>query len=359
MTPDREAVRAALESLLAELTAAARREPVAGAAPSGAAPMEGAVGAVAAVDHPAWAEGPVVLAAGRTHLPGTRPEPPAPVSPATRMDLASVTKVVTALTALRLVEDGVLDLDAPVAETLDGSDPRITARHLLTHTAGFPPTLPLWEAPDREAGLARVRTAAPVTEPGTVHEYSCIGFMRLGLLLEALTARPLPELALTLVLEPTGAAGAHWIGTPRGATHDEAAWALGGVGNAGIHADMAALLAVGRGLADRSPGTRALPRLARAAAHRSAPGRGHHGPGVAAGARGAPRPGRRSTGPGRTGARAQRLLRRHRGGRAGLGGRVGATEQSGAPRPSMVHGRGHPAPARGARAQPLMLISSA
>lgn len=78
--------------------------------------------------------------------------------------------------------------------------------------------------------------------------------MRLGLLLEALTARPLPELALTLVLEPTGAAGAHWIGTPRGATHDEAAWALGGVGNAGIHADMAALLAVGRGLADRSPG---------------------------------------------------------------------------------------------------------
>lgn len=102
--------------------------------------------------------------------------------------------------------------------------------------------------------------------------------MRLGLLLEALTARPLPELARTLVLGPTGAAGAHWIGTPRGtvpepltaaateagdvpgrgtprgATHDEAAWALGGVGNAGIHADMAALLAIGRGLADRSPG---------------------------------------------------------------------------------------------------------
>lgn len=101
--------------------------------------------------------------------------------------------------------------------------------------------------------------------------------MRLGLLLEALTARPLPELARTLVLEPAGAAGAHWIaaprgclpepltaaateagevpgrGTPRGATHDEAAWALGGVGNAGIHADAGALLAIGRVLAGRSP----------------------------------------------------------------------------------------------------------
>lgn len=58
--------------------------------------------------------------------------------------IGSITKVWTATIAMQLAEEGVLDLDAPVAETLPElrlADPEIaktvTMRHLLTHTSGI------------------------------------------------------------------------------------------------------------------------------------------------------------------------------------------------------------------------------
>jgi len=56
--------------------------------------------------------------------------------------IGSISKVFTATIVMQLVEEGELDLDAPVRDVLDFSlptsfDEPITMRHLLTHTAGF------------------------------------------------------------------------------------------------------------------------------------------------------------------------------------------------------------------------------
>jgi CubicO group peptidase (beta-lactamase class C family) len=60
----------------------------------------------------------------------------------TRYAVYSITKAVTALAALRLVDQGRLDLDAPVRAYLDGwseqrPDREVKVSHLLSHTAGF------------------------------------------------------------------------------------------------------------------------------------------------------------------------------------------------------------------------------
>lgn len=269
-----------LEQLVGDLTSAAR------SAPPGVAVVEGAAAAVAAVDR---AEGRSRAVAGSTALfgaDGTRLADGSaqitPVGEGTAFDMASVTKVVTALTAATLIDEGLLDPESPVAEYLlagppASPHPEITVRHLLSHTAGLPPVMPLWQIDGgREDRLAAIGRAELTAAPGTAHAYSCIGFILLGVLLEGLTDTPLPELARRRVLDPAGAMTAGWApsqdvaaeaaateyqddpprGLVRGSTHDETAWSLGGSGNAGLFATLEDALAIGRVLAGRAPGPR-------------------------------------------------------------------------------------------------------
>jgi CubicO group peptidase (beta-lactamase class C family) len=67
-----------------------------------------------------------------------------PVAPETLFQVGSISKIFTATLAMTLVDDGLLDLDAPIVTyvpeaALSDADARarITARHLLTHTSGF------------------------------------------------------------------------------------------------------------------------------------------------------------------------------------------------------------------------------
>jgi CubicO group peptidase (beta-lactamase class C family) len=69
---------------------------------------------------------------------------PLPVDADTLFQIGSITKTFTASAIMRLVEQGRIDLDAPVRGYVPGlrlADPsvteRVTLRHLLTHTAGF------------------------------------------------------------------------------------------------------------------------------------------------------------------------------------------------------------------------------
>jgi CubicO group peptidase (beta-lactamase class C family) len=145
--------------------------------------------------------GRALLALDRGSLWGAADAPR--VTPASRYDLASLTKLVTSTVALRLVAAGALDLDRPVADLLGGrltpDHAGITPRHLLAHTSGLPAWAPLWERGDvQQVALG----TSPVAPPGAAHVYSDLGFLWLGAALEVAGGAPLALLARAEVLDP-------------------------------------------------------------------------------------------------------------------------------------------------------------
>lgn len=116
----------------------------------------------------------------------------------TVFEAASLTKPVTATIAMQLVEQGRLDLDAPLVEysTKKFTDDhpewltQVTARHVLTHTTGFPN----W----RPVGKPLTFTRAP----GLRFSYSGEGFSYLQAVIEELTDSSLDEVARERVFDP-------------------------------------------------------------------------------------------------------------------------------------------------------------
>ena len=130
--------------------------------------------------------------------------PNTPVTPATLFDLASVTKAVATTTmAMLLYERGLLELDAPIIGTVPeflidstgNSGPRrheVTFRMLLAHSSGLPAYEKLFlKARSREELLAAALTVPLSADPGTLAEYSDIGFIILGLAVERLAQEKL------------------------------------------------------------------------------------------------------------------------------------------------------------------------
>lgn len=120
-----------------------------------------------------------------------------PVVAETVFEAASLTKPVVAYTTLRLVDQGVIDLDEPLWSLLPyerlAHDPRarsITARHVLSHTSG----LPNWGGTPLEMNFA----------PGEGWNYSGEGYVFLGQALEVRTGRRLEELVREQCFEPLG-----------------------------------------------------------------------------------------------------------------------------------------------------------
>ena len=125
----------------------------------------------------------------------TKSEGGAPVTPGTVFQLSSISKTFTATAILQLVEQGKVDLDAPVTKYLpyfvlaDGRQDEITVRHLLTHRSGLPDsdwtnTAVFKEARSDEKALEdQVRSAREVSlpfDPGTQFAYSGMGYEALG-----------------------------------------------------------------------------------------------------------------------------------------------------------------------------------
>ncbi|MEM9496202.1 MAG: serine hydrolase domain-containing protein [Pseudomonadota bacterium] len=127
--------------------------------------------------------------------------PGIPADADTRMNVASITKTVVAETALRLADKGAINLDEPMADYwVDPDikdDPRtqkLTARHALTHSTGFPN----WRFFRSDRKLVFMH------EPGAAHSYSGEGFEYLARYMEAKLGRPLPDLVASEVFEPIG-----------------------------------------------------------------------------------------------------------------------------------------------------------
>lgn len=133
-----------------------------------------------------------------------------------RYRIASISKVLTAVVVLKLVEQGRLGIDQVVGWDLAGyvgaapTDPRlggITVRRLLSHTAGLGlgDTLTFGAVvPSCPVAAQRLLTGTLSYNPGTGYVYANLGYCLLGLLVEQVTGRPYTDVVQEVVLTPLG-----------------------------------------------------------------------------------------------------------------------------------------------------------
>jgi len=144
----------------------------------------------------------------------TNADHPLPVTDGTLHQIGSITKTFTGTLAMRLVEQGALDLDAPIRSYLPDfavADSEATAhatiRHLLTHTGGWVGDV-FDDTGDGEDALeiyvARMGRLEQLAPTGTVWSYNNAGFAVLGRIIEVVTGRPFAEVLREMLLEPLG-----------------------------------------------------------------------------------------------------------------------------------------------------------
>jgi CubicO group peptidase (beta-lactamase class C family) len=132
-----------------------------------------------------------------------------------KLRLGSVNKIFTTVAVLQLVEKGMIDLDAPLAEYLTAYPnqdlaSRVTPRHLLTHSGGtgniFDPEYAeqVKGARTHSDYLAIFGTRELAFEPGTNTVYSNYGFILLGAIIEQLTGESYYDWVRVQVFEPAG-----------------------------------------------------------------------------------------------------------------------------------------------------------
>jgi CubicO group peptidase (beta-lactamase class C family) len=129
-------------------------------------------------------------------------------------DLASLTKVVaTTSMGMILYERGLLDLDTPVVSIIPQfktDDPRrqeVSIRMLLAHSSGLPAYEKLFlKAHDRDELLSAAFRVPLKHDPGTIAEYSDIGFIILGVALERLAQDALDHFCRQEIFGPLGMA---------------------------------------------------------------------------------------------------------------------------------------------------------
>ncbi len=141
----------------------------------------------------------------------------APVDADTVFRIASMTKSFTAMAILKLRDAGKLSLDDPAERyvpELKGlrypstDSPRITIRHLLTHSEGFPEDNPWGDqqlSETDEQFSQMMRGGIPFsTAPGTAYEYSNYGFAILGRIVSQVSGKPYDEYMTENILAPLG-----------------------------------------------------------------------------------------------------------------------------------------------------------
>ena len=133
--------------------------------------------------------------------------------------IASMTKSFTAMAILALRDEGKLALDDPVERYVPElaslaypttDSPKITIRHLLSHSEGFPEDNPWGDQQlalsDAQLG-AMLRRGIPFSNaPGVAYEYSNYGFMILGRVVSRASGMPYEQFVTARILKPLGMA---------------------------------------------------------------------------------------------------------------------------------------------------------
>jgi CubicO group peptidase (beta-lactamase class C family)/D-alanyl-D-alanine dipeptidase len=143
------------------------------------------------------------------------PERKIPASAGTVYRVGSVSKLITDLAVMQLVEQRRLDLDAPVTRYLPEFSPRnpfetpITLRMLMSHRSGLvrePPVGHYFDPspPTLAVVVQSLNTTTLVNKPGTHTKYSNAGIAVVGLVVERLRGEPFPETVRRTLLDPLG-----------------------------------------------------------------------------------------------------------------------------------------------------------
>lgn len=148
-----------------------------------------------------------------------------PMLPSTWHNIASVTKVATSIGLMKLVEDGRLLMEFPVARVLPELDTpklgKITLQHLLTHTSGLAPDpgsdgepdpdhAGFWQILSHPDWVRRIAALEPTTAPGEAWRYCSLGFALLGEVIARTTGEPFARWMAREVLEPAGLRETFW-----------------------------------------------------------------------------------------------------------------------------------------------------
>jgi CubicO group peptidase (beta-lactamase class C family) len=135
-----------------------------------------------------------------------------PVTGETLFEAASMTKPVFAYTVMKLVDEGGIDLDRPLSDymqerTLPDQPLRalITARMVLSHTAGFPN----WRKGEEE----RDGPLPVYFRPGTRFSYSGEGIYYLQRIMERITGQPIAVFARKTLFDPLGMSRTSYVWT--------------------------------------------------------------------------------------------------------------------------------------------------
>jgi len=139
-----------------------------------------------------------------------------PMETDTRFQLASTTKMFTAAAVLSMVDAGELDLDAGVDAVVTEApigapyDQVVTLHQLLSHTAGYPTWFPDGSFASYELDRYFANNAdQPLwSPPGTLYNYSNLGFSLAGLVVEEADGRSFADAVQARVFEPAGMEGA-------------------------------------------------------------------------------------------------------------------------------------------------------
>ena len=148
-----------------------------------------------------------------------------PVTTEARFRIASITKVFVSIVVLQLVEEGKLQLDAPLSHHIPAyPDQRVTIRQLLNHTSGVPDysmsddfNKGLLDHRDRRWTaaelLALVKDTKPDFTPGTDYAYSNTNYILLGEVIKNISRRSWAQEVRRRILDPLNLNSTHIAGS--------------------------------------------------------------------------------------------------------------------------------------------------
>jgi CubicO group peptidase (beta-lactamase class C family) len=138
-------------------------------------------------------------------------EDPRPLDADTLFHFGSITKTYTATAIMRLVDEGKIDLEAPVRHYLpdfrlqdEAAAATVTISHLLNHTGGWSDYMGAGDDDSLQTHVAGMANVAVETRPGQHAAYKNAGFAIAALIIESLTGMTYDAAMRSLVFDPVG-----------------------------------------------------------------------------------------------------------------------------------------------------------